>query len=242
MRRGGPGRGGGDLDRLHEDPRERLRGANRPYEKLVADILKEAEETDRWEDGLFGGDRGDEVPEQLRTEEGRRAAFAAAKERLAKQAGRGKECEVDPIELDREGVAPGGGRRGWQRAAHKELLRRREQAAQPIARSRADRLLDAVQRLEESQRVETGASEAYERWQADRRAGGVPGQKLGMPPKPYTPPAVPEGVMNKTDPDSRMMRTQGQPTVQGYNAQAGHPRADHRRRGDRGREPRLRSP
>ena len=30
------------------------RGANRTYEKLVADILKEAEETDRWEDGLFG--------------------------------------------------------------------------------------------------------------------------------------------------------------------------------------------
>src|SRR2546421_8276213 len=29
-----------------------------------------------------------------------------------------------------------------------------------------------------------------------------------------------EGVMNKTDPDSRMMRTQGQPTIQGYNAQA----------------------
>jgi transposase len=196
------------------------RGANRSYEKLVADILKEAEETDRWEDGLFGADRGDEVPEQLRTEEGRRAAFAAAKERLAKKAGRGKESEVDPIELDPEGVAPGGGRRGWQRAAHKELLRRREQAAEPIARSRADRLLDALDRLEESQRVEIQASEAYERWQADRRAGGVPGQKLGMPPKPYTPPAVPEGVMNKTDPDSRMMRTQGQPTVQGYNAQA----------------------
>ena len=41
------------------------RGANRTYEKLVADILKEAEETDRWEDGLFGEDRGDEPPEQL---------------------------------------------------------------------------------------------------------------------------------------------------------------------------------
>ena len=57
------------------------RGANRTYEKLVADILKEAEETDRWEDGLFGRDRGDELPEHLRTEEGRRAAFKAAKER-----------------------------------------------------------------------------------------------------------------------------------------------------------------
>ncbi|MGH2856355.1 MAG: transposase [Solirubrobacteraceae bacterium] len=57
------------------------RGANRTYERLVADILKEAEETDRWEDGLFGADRGDELPEHLRTEEGRRAAFKAAKER-----------------------------------------------------------------------------------------------------------------------------------------------------------------
>src|ERR1039458_5057934 len=51
------------------------RGANRTYERLVADILKEAEETDQWEDGLFGSDRGDEPPEHLRTEEGRRAAF-----------------------------------------------------------------------------------------------------------------------------------------------------------------------
>src|ERR1700733_8650802 len=62
------------------------RGANRTYERLVADILKEAEETDRWEDGLFGEDRGDEVPRHLRTEEGRRAAFKAAKERLRKRA------------------------------------------------------------------------------------------------------------------------------------------------------------
>jgi transposase len=70
------------------------RGANRTYEKLVADILKEAEETDRWEDGLFGSDRGDEVPEHLRSEEGRRAAFNAAKERLARKASRSEEPEV----------------------------------------------------------------------------------------------------------------------------------------------------
>jgi transposase len=196
------------------------RGANRTYEKLVADILKEAEETDKWEDGLFGEDRGDELPEHLRTEEGRRAAFKAAKERLARKAGREAEPEVARIEPDPEQARRGGGRRAWQRAAQKELSRRREQAAQPVERSRPGRLLEAVHRLEENQQVEIQASEAYERWQAERRAGGVPGQKLGMPPKPYVPPAAPGGVMNKTDPDSRMMRTQGQPTVQGYNAQA----------------------
>jgi hypothetical protein len=43
--------------------------------------------------------------------------------------------------------------------------------------------LDALDRLEENQRVEIQASEAYERWQRERRAGGVPGQKLGMPPR-----------------------------------------------------------
>jgi transposase len=198
------------------------RGANRTYEKLVADILKEAEETDRWEDGLFGADRGDEVPEHLRTEERRRAAFKAAKERLAQKAGRDVEPEVARIEPDPEQFAStrGWGRRTWHREAHKELLRRRELDAKPVARSRAERLLEALDRLEENQQVEIQASEAYERWQAQRRAGGVPGQRLGMPPKPYSPSPAPEGVMNKTDPDSRMMRTQGQPTVQGYNAQA----------------------
>jgi transposase len=196
------------------------RGANRTYERLVADILKEAEETDRWEDGLFGEDRGDELPEHLRTEEGRRAAFKAAKERLAQKAGRGQAPEVTPIELDPEQVAPGGGRRGWQRAAHKELIARREQTAVAIGRDRAWRLLEAVERLDENHQVEILASQAYERWHAERRAGAVRGHKLGMPPHSWTAPPVPDGVMNKTDPDSRMMRTQGQPTIQGYNAQA----------------------
>jgi transposase len=198
------------------------RGANRTYEKLVADILKEAEETDRWEDGLFGSDRGDEVPEHLRTEEGRRAAFQAAKERLAAKAGRDVEPEIAQVEVKppAPGAKSGWGRRAWHRDAHKQLVRKREQDAKPIARSRADRLLEAVHRLEENRQVEIQANDAYERWQAERRAGKVPGQRLGMAPKPFTPPPVPEGVMNKTDPDSRMMRTQGQPTVQGYNAQA----------------------
>jgi transposase len=197
------------------------RGANRTYEKLVADILKEAEETDRWEDGLFGADRGDELPEHLRTEEGRRQAFKAAKERLAQKTGRSQQPEVAEFELDPERFNPrGGGRRAWHREGRKELGRQREQDAKPIARSRPERLLETLHRFEENHRVEIQANTAYEAWRAARAAGGVSGQKLGMPPKPFTPSTVPEGVINKTDHDSRMMRTEGQPTVQGYNAQA----------------------
>lgn len=38
-------------------------------------------------------------------------------------------------------------------------------------------------------------------------------------PKPYTPPATPQGKVNTTDPDSRNVKTR-QAWVQGYNAQA----------------------
>ena len=197
------------------------RGANRTYEKLVADILKEAEETDQCEDGLFGPDRGDELPEHLRTEEGRRQAFKAAKERLAKKAGRGEEPEVAKFELGMEQFTPRGrGRRAWHREARKALLAQRERDARPIAVSRAERLLESLHRLEQNDQGEMQANAAYEAWWAARAAGGVPGQKRGMPPRPVGPSLVPDGVMNKTDHDSRMMRTQGQPTVQGYNAQA----------------------
>jgi len=198
------------------------RGANRTYEKLVADILKEAEENDRWEDGLFGRDRGDEVPEHLRTEEGRQAAFKAARERLAKKAGRDPEPEFAQIEVQPPppSTKSGWGRRAWHREGRKALMSKREQDAKPIARARAERLLETLHRLEENRQVEIQANAAYEAWHAARRAGGVSGQRLGMPPKPFTAPAEPEGVMNKTDHDSRMMRTEGQPTVQGYNAQA----------------------
>ncbi len=75
-----------------------------------------------------------------------------------------------------------------------------------------------LRRLEENHQVEIQANQAYETWKAQRVAAG--GNRVGGPPKPFTPAPVPEGVMNKTDHDSRMMRTEGQPTVQGYNAQA----------------------
>jgi hypothetical protein len=136
------------------------RGASRTYEKLVADILKEAEETDRWEDGLFGADRGDELPEHLRTEEGRRQAFKAAKERLAQKAGC-SEPEVARFELDPEFSTTGQGRRAWHREGRKVLQRQREQNAKPIARSRPERLLESLHRLGENHEVEIQANTAY---------------------------------------------------------------------------------
>src|SRR5215217_3379130 len=55
------------------------REANRSYEQIAREILAEAAETDRREDELYGEARGDELPEQLRTSEGRRAALREAK-------------------------------------------------------------------------------------------------------------------------------------------------------------------
>jgi transposase len=62
--------------------------ANRSYRELVTQILREAEEIDQQEDELCGDSRGDELPEQLRTPEGRKAALQEAKRRLALGKGR----------------------------------------------------------------------------------------------------------------------------------------------------------
>ena len=88
MPRGRVGGGRGDHDRWDEDRARTRRGTRTaPTRSWSREILKEAEETDRREDELYGEERGDELPEQLRTAEGRRAAFEAAKERLAQEGG-----------------------------------------------------------------------------------------------------------------------------------------------------------
>ena len=58
---------------------------NRSYREIALEILREAEETDRREDELYGEARGDELPEQLRTPEGRKAALGDAKRRIAER-------------------------------------------------------------------------------------------------------------------------------------------------------------
>jgi hypothetical protein len=76
------------------------RHANLDYEQLAREILKEAGDLDAAEDALYGDARGDEMPEHLRTREGRQAALRAAKEELEhKRTGRqhaiARETEVD---------------------------------------------------------------------------------------------------------------------------------------------------
>ena len=98
---------------------------NRSYRDLVMQILREAEETDQAEDRLHGKDRrGDELPEPLRTPEGRRQALADAKRRLQERKGREmKECALADPDLDLEPlvlarpVLRRGGRREWPRVA-----------------------------------------------------------------------------------------------------------------------------
>lgn len=53
--------------------------------RRVHEILEEAEETDRAEDEEHGDQRGDELPQEMQTEEGRRAAFREAKQRLSEK-------------------------------------------------------------------------------------------------------------------------------------------------------------
>jgi transposase len=196
---------------------------NRSYRELVTEILREAEEIDRREDQLYGEKRGDELPEQLRTPEGRRAALEEAKRRIEERNGRAiseeqtsAEVKVDP-ELVFGRDKRRGGRREWPRVARRELAKQREREARPIPQGREDRLFQALGRLEENHRVDLAANEAYENWRATER--DTLGRVLKGNSKPFVAPELPEGTINLSDPDSRVMRTQGTPPRQAYNAQ-----------------------
>ena len=111
-----------------------------------------------------GDARGDELPEHLRTSEGRRAALRAAKEKLARERAGKEDPRAEAADAESQGVelvldpeaivARVQGRKGWVREARHQLDEHRRLAAQPIPRSRAERLLGAEQRLQENLRVE----------------------------------------------------------------------------------------
>lgn len=155
----------------------------------MAEILEEAERVDREEDERFGDARGDELPEQLRTREGRRAALKAARERL--EAERPAQQEVgEPVvedvelELDVEGcVTRPEGRRAWLREGCRVLDARRERTAAPIPASRQERMIEARRRLDEELAIDHAANRCYEHYRATGRMRN--GRRLGAPPKPF---------------------------------------------------------
>jgi transposase len=147
------------------------------YEQIAREILADARAVDAAEDERYGDARGDELPSEFQTHQGRR---------------------------------------GWLREAKRELDRERAANPRPIPRSRQKRLAEAKRQLDDELAAERRANHAYEAY----RERGVmrDGRRFGAPAKPYSPPPIPAGKVNITDPDSRLLKAP-RGYVQGYNAQ-----------------------
>jgi transposase len=112
---------------------------NCQFEQLAREILAEAKATDEAEDEIYGEARGDELPEQLRTPEGRREFLRKAREELRREReGEGSEqSEVQAAAEPQARLTPefsfdsrqiidaGGGRRRWLSEAKRQLEQHR---------------------------------------------------------------------------------------------------------------------
>ena len=152
--------------------------ANRDFGQIAREILAEAAAVDAREDELYGDQRGDELPEQLRTREGRRQALREAKGRLTREGHDAAETSADgersvTVELDPgQFVTRPQGRRVWVREGRRGLEAAREREGRPIAKDRSDRLFEACRRLEEEFDVEHASHAAYDGWRARGVAAG----------------------------------------------------------------------
>ena len=199
--------------------------SNTDYDRVAKEIIAEAIATDAAEDEQHGDARGDELPPELATEASRREWLARALEQEQSAELEPEEDEhvaeeaEDPLEgFDAERIlARVQGRAGWLREAHRQLEQERWETAGPIPRSRSERLRIAARQFEENLAAELRGSRAYEASREQRRMHEP--RRVGGPPKPYTPPEIPQGEVNVTDPDSRRMKGNRR-YIQGYNAQA----------------------
>jgi Transposase DDE domain/Transposase domain (DUF772) len=191
--------------------------ANYGFEQIAREILAEAKATDEAEDELYGDARGDELPEQLRTSDGRREFFRRARQKPQSDRAQCEQPlkEAEPeTEISEEAeyefdttriVARIQGREGWWREAKRQLERQRWEDPDEISRSRPERLLLAAERLEGDLDARRRGNEAYEAYREQGRMKD--GRRFGGPPNPYVPPEIPEGKVNVTDPDSRPIRS-----------------------------------
>jgi hypothetical protein len=201
------------------------RDRNRSYVSIIEELLAEADRVDREEDHQHGQARGDEPPAAMRSREQRRQALAEAKARLEAarrdQLERGEAPEFEAgIELDEGELRRrrSKGRRSWQREAARQLDAHREREAAPIPRGRRERLKEAKRRLEQELAVDMQLNAIYEDFHANGRDSL--GRRIGRHPKPRVAPVLPEGNVNLTDLDSRLVQDKGLAKIQGYNAQA----------------------
>jgi transposase len=185
------------------------RDANLDYDQLATELVAGVVAADQADDERLGDRRGDELPEQLQTAEGRRAWLDRE---LARDIDRAEEHVLDAERI----VARIQGRAGWLREAKRQQEQIRWRDATPVPRDREQRARRAAQRLQEDLDTERRGNRAYEAYRARGRMKD--GRRFGGPPKPYTPPDSPPGEANTTDPDSRVMKA-FRGWVQGYNAQ-----------------------
>jgi transposase len=204
--------------------------SNVDYDRIAKEVIAEAIATDAAEDEQHGEARGDELPPELSTEAARREWLARALEREQSAEAEAEENEEaadeqageetgDPLDgFDAERIlARVQGRAGWLREAHRQLEQERWRTSGPVPRSRSERLRLAARYLEEELAAELRGNKAYEASREQRRLHEP--RRVGGPPKPYTPPEIPQGEVNVTDPDSRRMKGNRR-YIQGYNAQA----------------------
>jgi hypothetical protein len=197
--------------------------SNVAYDRVAREIIAEGIATDAAEDEQHGEARGDELPPELSSEAARREWLTRVLDEE-----RSAEAEVDenvhvedesddPLDgFDAERIlARVQGRDGWLREAHRQLEQERWETAGLLPRSRSERLLIAARQFEENLAAELRGNSAYEASREQRRGT----RRIGGPPKPYTPPEIPQGEVNITDPDSRRMKGNRR-YIQGYNAQA----------------------
>jgi len=126
------------------------RDRNRDYGQIAREIVEQTIATDERQDEELGDARGDELPGELATDEGRRAWLArelcAREETVAPP----DEAVSPPEVFDPEViVARGQGRDGWIREAKRRLDDARTGRPSAVPRSREQRLWDAGRRLTE---------------------------------------------------------------------------------------------
>ena len=105
--------------------------------------------------------------------------------------------------------------------SERPLTSSRRIASARLTRSPADdcdRLEEAKRRLEQELAVDTAANHAYEQFHQSGR--DTKGRRMGRQLKPHIAPVLPEGAVNLTDPDSRLIHDKRLTKLQGYNAQA----------------------